>query len=154
MERRWWKLVGVALAAVVVGIQFVPVERTNPPVRRVVDAPADVDTVLRRACWDCHSNQTDWPWYSRVAPVSWYVANDVHEGREHVNFTEWPDEPGEARDLIGEIGDQVESGAMPPASYRVMHPEARLGEESRQRLVDWSMVSGGLDRLPGGLPRN
>jgi len=153
MKDRWWKVGGALLVLAVVGIQFVPVERSNPPVQRVIRAPADVDSVLRRACWDCHSNRTEWPWYSRVAPVSWYVAHDVDDGREHLNFTEWPEDPAEARDLIGEIGDQVESGAMPPTSYRLMHPEARLDGETRQLLIDWSMASGGLDRLPDELPR-
>lgn len=154
MSRRWWKITAAALVAVAIGIQLVPAQRTNPPVRRVVRAPADVDSVLRRACWNCHSNRTDWPWYSRVAPVSWYVIDDVRDGREHMNFTEWPRDPEETRDLIAEVGDQVESGAMPPTSYRWMHPEARLTEEERQLLVDWSMASGGLDRLPGDLPRD
>jgi len=153
MKDRWWKIGGVLLVLAVVGIQLVPVERPNPPVERVIRAPADVDSVLRRACWDCHSNQTEWPWYSHVAPVSWYVAHDVEDGREHLNFTEWPEDPEEARDLIGEIGEQVESGAMPPTSFRLMHPEARLDEETRQLLIDWSMASGGLDRLPDELPR-
>lgn len=152
MDRSWWKVAGGLLVVAAVGIQFVPVDRTNPPVDNVISAPADVDSVLRRACWDCHSNRTEWPWYSHVAPVSWYVARDVHQGREHMNFTEWPTDPEEARDLIGEIGDQVESGAMPPTSYRIMHPEARLSGESRQVLIDWSMASGGLDRLPDDLP--
>lgn len=152
MGPKWSKIGGAMVLAAALGIQLVPLERTNPPTRVVADPPADVDSVLRRACWDCHSNRTEWPWYSHVAPVSWYVAGDVRDGREHLNFTEWPDDPGEARDLIGEIGDQVESGAMPPASYRLMHPEARLDEETRQLLVDWSMAAGGLDRLPGDLP--
>lgn len=154
MERRWSKVGGALLVAAAVGIQFVPVDRSNPPVERVIDAPADVDSVLRRACWDCHSNRTDWPWYARVAPASWYVADDVHDGREHVNFTEWPEDPAEARDLIGEIGDQVESGAMPPGEYLLLHPEARLDSAARQLLIDWSMASGGLDRLPGDLRRD
>lgn len=152
MNVTWWRAAGAFLLVAAVGIQFVPVDRANPPVENVISAPADVDSVLRRACWDCHSNRTEWPWYSRVAPVSWYVADDVHQGREHMNFTAWPTDPEEARDLIGEVGDQVESGAMPPTSYRIMHPEARLTEETRQLLVDWSMASGGLDRLPDDLP--
>lgn len=152
MGRAWWKFGGPLLLAVAVVIQLVPVERTNPPVGDVVAPPSDVDSVLRRACWDCHSNRTEWPWYSRVAPVSWYVAGDVADGREHLNFTEWPDDPEEARDLIGEVGDQVEAGAMPPTSYRLMHPEARLDGDERQLLVDWSMAAGGLDRLPEEMP--
>ena len=71
----------LALAAVFVAIQLVPVHRDNPPVASDLDAPADVKSILRRACYDCHSNETRWPWYAYVAPVSWLVAHDVEEGR-------------------------------------------------------------------------
>lgn len=152
MTSRGWKLTGAAVLAVAVGIQLVPVDRSNPPVQRTIDAPEDVERVLRRSCYDCHSNETDWPWYSRVAPASWLVADDVHEAREDMNFSEWPDDPDDATDLIEEIGEQVESGAMPLDSYLWLHSEARLSEEERQLLIDWSLSEGGLDRLPGELP--
>lgn len=148
MTSRQTKLGAGAVLALAVAIQFVPVDRTNPPVRTVMDAPAGVDSILRRACWDCHSNETDWPWYAYVAPVSWYVADDVHEARADMNFTEWPaDDPEEAQDLVEEIGEQIEADAMPPNEYRWMHPEARLTPEQRRRLMDWSLSRGGLDRL-------
>ena len=152
MTSRGWKITGAALLAVALGIQLVPVDRSNPPVQRTIDAPEDVERVLRRSCYDCHSNETDWPWYSRVAPASWLVADDVHEAREDMNFSEWPDDPDDATDLIEEIGEQVESGAMPLDSYLWLHPEARLSDEERQLLIDWSLSEGGLDRLPGELP--
>lgn len=142
---------GIALVtgvALFLAIQLVPVHRTNPPVRTEFRAPDDVEDLLRRACWNCHSNETRWPWYSHVAPVSWLVSDHVEEGREDLNFTEWPrEDPQAAVDLIESIGDQVESGAMPPWSYLIMHPEARLTREERQRIVDWSLAAGGLDRL-------
>ncbi len=71
-------------------IQLVPVKRSNPPVEFEVEAPADVHAILERACYDCHSNRTRWPWYSSVAPVSWLVARDVRRGRKELNFTDWP----------------------------------------------------------------
>ena len=78
----------------------------------------------------------------------------VHDGRDDMNLTEWPaSDPDAARDLVEEIGEQVESGAMPPRSYRLIHPEARLTEEERQLLVDWSLARGGLDRLEEQLRR-
>lgn len=152
MTSRGWKFTGAALLALTLGIQLVPVDRSNPPVQRTIDAPEDVERVLRRSCYDCHSNETDWPWYSRVAPASWLVADDVQEAREDMNFSEWPDDPDDATDLIEEIGEQVESGAMPLDSYLWLHPEARLSDEERQLLIDWSLSEGGLDRLPGELP--
>lgn len=152
MTRRGGKWTVAAAVAVAVAIQLVPVERTNPVVQRTLDPPEDVEQVLRKACFDCHSNETEWPWYAYVAPVSWLVADDVHEAREDMNFSEWPSDPDEAVDLIEEIGEQVESDAMPPDSYRWMHPEARLSAQERQLLIDWSLTQGGLDRLPGDLP--
>lgn len=157
MSRRSLEVVGLGLLALVLVIQLVPVERSNPPVRTTIDPPDDVERILRRACWDCHSNETEWPWYAYVAPVSWYVADDVHEARDDMNFTEWPaGDPDAARDLVEEIGEQIEDDAMPPDSYRWMHLEARLTPEERQTLIDWSLATGGLDRLdeleggPGG----
>lgn len=152
MTRSGWKTAGAAALAVVLAIQLVPVDRSDPPVRRTLEAPDDVERVLRRSCFDCHSNETDWPWYSRVAPASWLVAYDVREAREDMNFSEWPSDPDEAADLVEEIGEQVESGAMPLDRYLWLHPGARLSEEERQLLIDWSLAEGGLDRLPGELP--
>src|SRR5688572_19601769 len=88
---RWtvigWSLLGILL--LLVAIQFVPVDRVNPPVEAEVPALANVRAILRRACYDCHSNETVWPWYSQVAPVSWLVVRDVREGREELNFSTW-----------------------------------------------------------------
>lgn len=153
--RRWGRWTVAAGILLLLGAQLVPVERSNPPVRSEIDAPGDVAPILRKACYNCHSNETDWPWYAHVAPVSWYVTDHVHEGREDLNFSRWPSDYDEATDLISEIGEQVESGAMPPDSYQLMHPEARLSQQERQRLIDWSLAEGSLDRLqdqldPGG----
>lgn len=137
---------GMALVAVVVGIQFVPVERTNPPVRTTIDAPDDVERILRQACWDCHSNETDWPWYAHVAPVSWLVAGDVQEARGEMNLTEWPaDDPEEVEDLVQEIGEEIEADGMPLERYRWLHSEGRLSPEEKRVLIDWSQSGGGAD---------
>ena len=79
----------LGLVVALVAIQLVPVDRTSPPVTADIAAPANVRAVLKRACYDCHSNETTWPWYSRVAPVSWLVARDVREGRKELNFSDW-----------------------------------------------------------------
>jgi hypothetical protein len=76
-----------SLLALGILIQLIPIRRDNPPATGSVAAPPEVMSILRRSCYDCHSNETIWPWYSRVAPVSWLVARDVHEGRRHVNFS-------------------------------------------------------------------
>lgn len=121
-----------AVAGVAVLIQFVPVDRTNPPVTREVRWDSDATRDLaRRSCYDCHSNETEWPWYSSVAPASWLVAGDVAEGRTHLNFSTW-DQPNEDSDKIIEM---VESGEMPLRKYTLAHPGARLSDEARAALV-------------------
>jgi hypothetical protein len=139
----------VAAATVVVlglGIQLVPVDRSNPPVVAELDAPPEVRAVLDAACSDCHSHRTRWPWYSRVAPVSWLVANDVREAREKLNFSTWGTlEPREQWKAMEEIGEEVEDGEMPLLMYRLAHPEARLDERQRATLLDWAR-SGGRQR--------
>ena len=83
------KWLGLGLLVMLVAFQFVPVERSNPPVETATAPPPSVEEVLRRACFDCHSHETRWPWYSRVAPASWLVARDVHEARQELNFSDW-----------------------------------------------------------------
>ena len=131
-------LVGVFLAVFLL-IQLVPVERSNPPVLGELTAPDPVMEVLRGSCYDCHSNETIWPWYSRVAPVSWRLAEHVREGREHLNFSEWSELSTEDRqELREEIWEEVEEGHMPLSDYLRMHPEAVLTEAQREVLRRWS----------------
>ena len=80
----------VLAALVLLSIQFVPIARTNPPIEADLAAPAEIKDILRRACYDCHSHETKWPWYSRVAPLSWWVAAHVEKGRADLNFSHWP----------------------------------------------------------------
>ena len=94
MHRRLPVFVAIALGALLVGIQAVPISRTNPPVEADVDAPAPVKALLRRACYDCHSHETVWGPHTYVAPISWLVAHDVKEGREELNFSRWEAGPG------------------------------------------------------------
>lgn len=124
-------LTGLVLAAL--GMQFVPVDRSNPPTTREVrwDAP-ETRALAVRACFDCHSNETRWPWYARVAPASWRVADHVAEGREHLNFSEW-DRPNEDLDEVVEVMDHEE---MPLWDYLLLHPEARLTEAETAALVE------------------
>lgn len=118
-------------------------ERTNPPVTGEIDAPADVKAVLDRACYDCHSNRTVWPWYARVAPVSWLLHRDVVEGRRHLNFTEWDKVPADKRARrIGACGREVKSGDMPPWFYLPLHPTARLDDADKALLEKWAAASG------------
>ena len=143
--RRWLpRIAWVALAALIM-IQFVPVSMTNPPIETEMPVPDDVRLVLRRACYDCHSNETVWPWYSRVAPVSWLLKHDVDDGREELNFSAWNRiETNERGELIEECWEEVDEGEMPPWIYILGHPEARLSMADREILRAWSIRTAAL----------
>jgi len=134
---RW---TGLGVAIFLLGAQLVPVDRVNPPASGpLTGVPASVEQTLRRACYDCHSRETVWPWYSRIAPVSWLVAHDVAEGREDLDFSTWATlRPARQAKLLAKIVEEVREGEMPPVLYRVMHPEARLDDDAQSALVDWA----------------
>ena len=137
-----WGLLGLLL--LFAGIQLVPVDRTNPPVLSRIEPPAEVRTILERSCYDCHSNETRWPWYSRVAPASWFMANHVRHGRGDLNFSEWPALDFELQEhAMHDIVEQVGEGNMPLRSYLLLHRDAKLGPEDRETLVRWAKASGG-----------
>jgi hypothetical protein len=134
------------LALVVIGLfvlaQIVPVWllQTNPAVAgQPTWDSARTATLVRDACFDCHSNATTWPWYSHVAPVSWLVTYDVVRGRSHLNFSEWKSGIGYGGRSPAELADRaaraVTSGDMPPSYYTLMHPRASLSSAERQELA-------------------
>ena len=137
------RIIVVVIIVVLIGIQFVPVDKTNPPVSGEIKAPENVMQILRTSCYDCHSNESVWPWYSNVAPVSWLVVNDVNEGREHLNFSQWQSYSGEDKaEDIEEIWEDVEEGEMPSWYYLPLHPEARLSDKDKETIKNW-VESGG-----------
>ncbi len=128
-------LIVIGVAAILL-IQLVPYGRdhTNPAVvsEPKWDSP-QTRLLAERACFDCHSNQTTWPWYSNIAPVSWLVYRDVVDGRRRMNFSDWQrqrlEEPGE-------ISSAVSEGEMPPLQYLLMHPTARLSAGDKEQLIN------------------
>ena len=129
------------LAAGFLLIQLVPYGRAhdNPPVVQEPnwDSPQTRE-LATRACFDCHSNDTIWPWYSNIAPVSWLVQRHVDEGREHLNFSDWNQSHAEHDDdghEAEELGEEVLDGEMPPANYLLNHPEAKLTDDERAALA-------------------
>jgi hypothetical protein len=148
--RRWWART-LAINAVIVlivfgAIQLVPVQRDNPPViREPVWYSAQTRDLAVRACFDCHSNTTEWPMYSRIAPISWSIWYDVTEGRKALNFSEWdrflradyvdPDDAFPEKSLSERIKDEIRGGKMPPGLYRLMHPDARLSDAEQEALI-------------------
>jgi hypothetical protein len=138
MTRRMKKNLLRVLAGLVglfVVIQLVPVGRdhTNPPVK--AEPPwtsPDVRALAVRACFDCHSNETKWPWYSNVAPVSWLVSHHVDEGRDELNFSEWDKPQRHAKDAAEELRE----GEMPMPPYVLLHAEAKLTDAEKKQLAD------------------
>ena len=133
------------LVAVFALIQLIPYghDHANPPATKepAWNSP-ETRALVHRACFDCHSNETTWPWYSNVAPVSWLVQRDVNGGRSHLNFTEWDKPQRHAKD----IAQEVKSGDMPPWFYLPMHPNARLSDADRQALIDGMGKSAGTQK--------
>ena len=126
------------------GLQFVPVERTNPPVESVRVGPDPVMNLFRRACFDCHSNETVWPWYGQVAPFSWFLARDVNRGREKLNFSTWNRLGLREQEAVqAEIWKRVKSGDMPPPFYMLGHPDALVTTSDHPMLRKWCGVPSG-----------
>jgi hypothetical protein len=136
-----WSVIGLCVGFII--IQFVPVNRANPQVEGDFRPPAEVVSVLRRACYDCHSNETVWPWYSRIAPVSWVIARDVHEGRAALNFSTWNRlSANKQAEAVRESWEEIAEGKMPTWFYLALHPEARLSPADQSVLRAWSASAG------------
>jgi hypothetical protein len=141
-ELKW---IFTGLIAVFVLLQLTSPPCTNPPVAPGHDLmatnlpPLQIAAMLHSACYDCHSNETRWPWYSHIAPVSWLVANDVMRGRERLNFSDWPRAwPERAAKRLERISEEVDDQEMPPAKYTLLHPKARLTAGQREQLIHWA----------------
>jgi Haem-binding domain len=148
--RRMLLRAGLGLLLVAVLLQLLPFGRlgADPPVTRDAPWPSGRARELAvAACYDCHSNQTRRPLYSRVAPFSWLVTRDVEQGREKLNFSTWEGKGGDARDAAETIAE----ASMPPRRYLLLHPDADLTDAERRLLVDALEGMGGGDRSgPGG----
>jgi Haem-binding domain len=132
--KKFMKRAALVLLGLFALIQLVPYGRAheNPPVRQEPrwDSPA-TRALAERACFDCHSNETKWPWYTWVAPMSWLVYHDVEDGRKHMNFSEWDRKQKDAH----EAPEMVEEGEMPPWFYLPVHPEAKLTADEKAQLI-------------------
>ncbi len=130
---------------ILLAIQFIQPDRSNPPLEpgRTIDAfvtiPENVRTKLRDACFDCHSHETEWPWYSYIAPVSWLISRDVALGRSELNFSNWAKySRGRAGEKLAQMAEQVSSKEMPLPIYPPLHPKARLTDDERKMISDWA----------------
>ena len=139
------KIILICLAIAFLLIQFVRIDRSNPPVlpensiEAAVNVPADVEQIFGRSCNDCHSNKTVYPWYTQVAPVSWWLRNHIDEGRRELNLNECATYPARKQDRkLEELCDQVKQGEMPLPSYLIVHGGATLTEQDKQVICDWT----------------
>lgn len=133
-RKRILQILGV-LVLVFLLIQLIPFghTRANPP---VVSEPnwssPQARALVKEHCFQCHSNETEWTWYSNIAPGSWLIANDVIEGREQFNFSDWNNNPGELDEMV----EEIEEGGMPPIQYWIFHPGSRMNNQQKQELID------------------
>lgn len=134
----------IIVGIILIGIQVFRIDKTNPATTKANDfitltnPNAEVAEVLKTACYNCHSNNTQYPWYADVAPVSWWIKHHVDEAQEELNFSEWGNY-SEKKKLhkLHECYEEVEEGEMPLSSYLIMHKEAKLSAEQRELLEDW-----------------
>lgn len=138
------KWVVLPLAIVFIGLQFVQPDRTNPPVDESktifarVQVKPEVKAIFERSCYDCHSQNTRWPWYSYVAPVSWLVAEDVKEARAHMNLSDWSQyNTLKSVAKLDQICEEVSNGLMPLPKYLTMHPKAKLTQQDIDEICNW-----------------
>ena len=139
------KIIVIVGVIAFIGIQFIRPDFTNPPVVETdtleasMQVPEQVDAILNRSCVDCHTNKTVYPWYSKIAPVSWWLGNHISEGRRELNMSVWNTySPKKKANKLNEICEQVESGEMPLPSYLWIHRYAVLKEGETKTLCDWA----------------
>jgi hypothetical protein len=147
LKRSTTKRLALGCALLVVAIQFFPVDTGNPPVQpantiySVEAVPDKVRTTFESSCTNCHSDQTRWPWYSHVAPFSWLVAHDVHRGRSLMNFSQWGMYSAKKRsERLENICDQLMNGDMPDGKYLLIHRNARLSDEQKEAVCQWTQA--------------
>lgn len=143
--KKFFKVLLISLVAAFVIIQFVPSSRPdNQPVSgqdifEIQAIPTEVGSILKNACYDCHSQSVKYPWYSYVAPVSWLVARDVNMGREHLDFGKWGKlSKRDKIKVLSEVAEEVEDENMPMQIYINLHSEADLTEKQRELIINWS----------------
>lgn len=137
------KIIAVCLVSAFILIQFFRPDFTNPPVNEAekLQAPENVQAILKRSCNDCHSNETVYPWYSKIQPSAWFLADHISEGRRELNFSIWNTyEKNKKSRKLEEICDQVKYRAMPLPSYLWIHWNAKLSDAEIKTLCDWTVL--------------
>ena len=145
MTKRILKIVLIVIVVIFVGMQAIRPTLSNPPVdeSQTINARTQmtpqVAAILDRSCRDCHSYKTVWPWYTQIAPVSWWLSNHVNDGRRNLNLSEWGKLAPDRQDRkLRQMCDEVQDGQMPLPSYLPMHPVAKLSDQDKKVLCDWT----------------
>ena len=140
-----FKKILLFLLIVFVGIQFVPTTRNqsteilDTAITKSFEVPQNIQTLLKKSCYDCHSNNTDYPWYNKVQPVSWFLEHHIKEGKEELNFSEFGSySKRKQKSKLKSLISQVEDGEMPLASYTLIHSDAKLSESEKKEIMDWA----------------
>ncbi len=134
------KLFILILVILLIAMQFIPIDKTNPPINNSLKLKASnqVTNILQRSCYDCHSNETKWPDYSSVAPLSWVIAGHVNSGRKALNFSEWEDiDPKIKTKRLERAIKTVNNNMMPTPAYLKFHKEAILSDDDKKIIVEW-----------------
>lgn len=141
---KFLRILFILLVAIFVLAQFIPIDKTNPDFDANSDLivmenpPEDIAQMLKSACYDCHSNETVWPWYSNIAPISFMVEKHVVDGRDNLNFSFWGEFDQEDKGyVVEEIIEEMEEGDMPFPGYDIAHPDAKLTDKQKEKLFAW-----------------
>lgn len=138
------KKTGIGLIAFLLLIQLYRIDKTNPEsapekdFMTVVDVPKNIKPIIINGCYDCHSNQTVYPWYSNITPINWWLKDHVDDGKKHLNFSVWGDYELKKKDhKLEEVIEMLEEGEMPLKPYTIIHAEAKFTENQKQQLINW-----------------
>lgn len=142
--KKWIKRIAVGLLIILIGLQFISIDKTNPPINEeqdmisILNPPVELATTIRKSCYDCHSHHTTYPWYTNIAPFSFWIKDHIEHGRRHLNFSIWGTYDQErAHHKLEECFEEVQEGHMPLPSYLWIHDEAKLSPEIQETLATW-----------------
>ncbi|WP_072403640.1 heme-binding domain-containing protein [Flaviramulus basaltis] len=138
------KIIVLVLLVAFVGIQFVPTERNQSDVvpktdfMLVNDVPKEIENKLQVSCYDCHSNNTAYPWYNKIQPVAWFMEDHIKKGKEELNFNEWADySDRRKKSKLKSIISQIKDDEMPLSSYTLIHKDASFSEDDKKKVITW-----------------
>jgi len=141
------RIVAIAFAVIILGLQFVRPDQTNPPTveAETLEAsstvPENIAAILKRSCSDCHTNSTNYPWYAQITPANWFLDDHVQQGRSQLNFSVWATyTPQQKAKKLDEVCEQIEAKDMPLPSYLWLHRDAVLTADDSKALCDWAMA--------------